>query len=299
MNGPRPPHVEKRTRLALIVTVLGFGGFVSCKQATPTDDRPPHTPVAKEECEAKWMQLERSITLTNRSRAALAANQGTHYSSLRRQERQNQAVNLDQQIPMEDAHDHKALRLAIEQSSGDSAVVIRDVDISKASTAKRALPTETTKPFIWTQDDVLTSYDVQFFVESLTARRFADWYKKLPMRLERILIVDSAKQLPGGHQVTGSVYSFRNVVPPVHGISSVSLIELMKSHGINEDVCTPSPGRLTRLEAKIAKTEKMNVAAQDTLTRLAQVRLAGFRFKTFERVRTLRAQRALKTIVVP
>ena len=254
--------------------------------------------LARLEC-LERMQLERSITLTNRSRAALAANQGTHYSSLRRQERQNQAVNLDQQIPMEDAHDHKALRLAIEQSSGDSAVVIRDVDISKASTAKRALPTETTKPFIWTQDDVLTSYDVQFFVESLTARRFADWYEKLPMRLERILIVDSAKQLPGGHQVTGSVYSFRNVVPPVHGISSVSLIELMKSHGINEDVCTPSPRRLTRLEAKIAKTEKMNVAAQDTLTRLAQVRLAGYRFKTFERLRTLRAQRALKTIVVP
>ena len=198
-----------------------------------------------------------------------------------------------------EAHDNAALRLAIERSAGDSAVVIRDVYVGTASPAERALPAETAKPFEWTQDDILASYDVRFFVESLTARRFADWYRKLPMRLERILIVHSAKQLPGGHQVTGSIFSFRNVVPPVHRIRPLTLMEQMQRNGIDGDACAPSPDRLVRLEAKTAETDKLNAAAQDTLGTLAQLRLSGYRFNAFERLRALRSKRELKAILTP
>ena len=235
-------------------------------------------------CKAAVTNIKRTLTLKKRARTAMAANKGTHQASLARQQRQNDAVGFHRLIPWEADHSSEALTRDITKSTGNSAVSIRDVVISPPNTPGRALPEQTSTAFIWKPSDLLAERQVVFFVESLTKRRFVDWYNSLPKHLDRMLLIDRINSLPGGHKVVGRVFTFRNVSPPTHTIAPTTLETHWNSATADIAKCTMPDDKKIELQAIVDEIESGREAAQDTLNTLAVVRLEGERFKQFERL---------------
>ena len=162
-------------------------GCQTTESHTATKEPPNQTQSAQ--CIDSWRKAKRALTLKKQARVAMAANKGTHSASLARQKRQNKAVGFYLKIPSESTHTDSKLIQDIEKSAGDTAVRVKDIQISGPDAPNRELPKETSIPFDWTETDLISVRSVTFFVESLTPRRFAEWYKRLPTNMERMLIL--------------------------------------------------------------------------------------------------------------
>jgi hypothetical protein len=291
-----PPRQKDKTFLQL----AAFGGLallISCqtpKSNTSAKDSPTQNQSSL--CKESWQKAKRALKLKKRARVAMAANRGTHSASLARQQRQNNAVGFYLKIPREAEHADIQLTQELLASVGETAVRIKDIKISPPDAPSRNLPQETTEPFDWKETDLLAVRSVTFFVESLTQRRFSEWYKRLPTRLNRMLILQKVRVLPGGHRVVANAYTFRNIEPPKHIIHTLTLDEYVRSTGIDPVKCPSSDRTRQALREEVSKINNSSAAAQDTLNTLSIVRLEGERFKAFERLSQLRESRSLESL---
>ena len=288
MSRLKLPRGRKVFITAMATSLLTTMVWPGCRHTPP----PPSIDDEVDACCDKFSQVQRSLTLIRQSRRAMAHNVGTHSASLQRQRRQNEAVGLNNKIPSTKEHDPAKLKTAIMGSAKQSAVVIRDIEVGVATPPKRKLPRESNAPYQWSKDDLISSYAVEFFVESLTERRFAEWYRMLPVRLERMLIVSEVSSLPGGHRIRGSAYAFRDVSPPLHRLEPIDMNTQFKNAGLNVNGCPDSAERLAKLQALIDDIAAVESIAMETLQTLAKVRLQGAQFNLFESLRRSQAEQS-------
>lgn len=279
-------------RVLLVVLLAGGCAARSCdgsdrESAAAESADPPATIAA-------LRAVKRDMTLAREADSTAATNLHSNTEALekaRRQERQTELVDRIPDEPLEPGRFERELH----ESAVAAGVIIKNLAVDVRAASPAPLPEIVHDAWTWQPDPLRTVCDVRFRLEALSAAGFTRWYAYLPEALPRLLWIEKLVEMPGGWDVHGEVYSFREVRVPRHVPLVLPAADRLEAAGVDRESVASDPGRalLRETEALEAELRRLQPAVEKALAPLAQAHWLAARFAFFrERISAVRSTSA-------